>query len=92
MLFYLDKEAENTENQTILGYYKKGKNVRIYILEEKRISFLPIHFRINIKEVWYKLVLNSFRPHAISQKVLRVEHCYNILQKARGLSLKTLQK
>ena len=30
------------------------------------------------------LVLSSFRPHAIPQKVLRVEHCYDILRQAHA--------
>ena len=32
------------------------------------------------------------RPHIISQKVLRVEHCFYLLQKAPGLSLNTISK
>ena len=32
---------------------------------------------------WYHLILNSFRPHVICQKVLRVEHCFDILYPLR---------
>ena len=34
----------------------------------------------------------SFCPHVIYQKVLRVKHCFNIVKKAHGLSLKTIPK
>ena len=37
---------------------------------------------------WFYFVLVTTRPHAISQKVLRVEQCFNIPQKAHSLSLR----
>ena len=51
-------------------------------------GFIPEKIYIlNVNADWYHLVLVTIRPHVISQKVLRVEHCFKIIQNAHGLSL-----
>ena len=38
-------------------------------------------FPENIKAHWYHLVLVTFRPYVLSQKVMRVEYCFGIVFK-----------
>ena len=66
------------------------RNLNIALISSLSILDIGVNHYFNMR--WNHLVLSTFRPHDIAQKLLRIEHYFNFLQKPYGLSLKSIPK